>query len=109
MTIQEYAHYRKVSVQAIYSKIKNEKLEVEIIDGTKFIIVKDFKKKKKKSKKKSNDCKAIIKEYKKIIKLMQVEKDKNYLRLENLFQLSLEHKPNNIIDVKVKKKKKKKS
>jgi len=92
MTVSEYANSLQVSVQTIYKRISKGTLEVKQKDGIKYIVT-DAKSNKQPVK---DDCGLIIKEYKHIIKELKKqikgfkkEKDKNFERLEKLFDLSL--------------------
>jgi len=41
LTIKEYAILNKVSVQSVYKKIKDQKLEAQTLNNIKYIIIKD--------------------------------------------------------------------
>ena len=41
LTVKEYSDIRNVSVQSVYKKIKENKLECQEIKGIKYIIIKD--------------------------------------------------------------------
>ena len=126
MTVQQYAVHRDISVQAVYSLIKRNKVEWIEQNGLKMVKVKvntikqgvesDSIQNKDLCNEILKPYKTIIKHLKKDIKKLEDNQDKNYLRLEKLFETVLQVKqlsapaPSNedIIDVKSNKKKKSK-
>lgn len=141
MKVSDYAKEYNLSVQTVYKRIKRGVLDTEIKDGLKYVkldlndIEEELKKVKPTLNQKLNnglnkfnptlnpDCKEIVKPYKKMIKglkkqivKLESNQDKNYLRLESLFdkvmkvnQLSAPIEAEIIEKKKKKQKKKKKS
>ncbi len=117
MTVQQYAVHRDISVQAVYSLIKRNKVEWISQNGLKMVKVKVNTIKQSvvsnsiESKHYCNEIlkpyKTIIKQLKKQIKKLENSEDKNYTRLEKLFEKVLEVKQlytpapieSNVIDV----------
>ncbi len=95
MSVQQYAKHRDISVQAVYSLIKRENIEWVKQNGIKMIKVRDNTIKQdveNDSTQIKQGCKEILKPYsmlikqlKKQIKTLEKTQDKNYLRLEKLF------------------------
>ena len=136
ITVQEYAKQEEVTVQAVYGLIKRETLNSITFEGKKMIVldikqyVKDNTIQNKHNVKndsivnKPNEryCKRQIKPYlmhiehlEKQIKKLENNKDKNYERLEKLFDKVLEVKQlsapveTSVIDIEPSRKKNKKS
>ena len=102
MTVQQYAVHRDISVQAVYSLIKRNKVEWISQNGLKMVKVKlntikqevesDSIQSKHYCKEILKSYKTLIKQLKKDIKKLENDKDKNYERLEKLFDKVLEVK-----------------
>ncbi len=110
ISVPEYAKQQKVSVQAIYGRIKRGSIETVIEDGIKMIEVQG-KTKKLQSKCKCKHYKREIKSLKKQIKRVIKDKDRQYLQLEKLFDRLLQVQTprlSEVIDLKPIKKKRKK-
>ena len=133
ITVQEYSKQEGISVQAVYGMIKRDKLQVITFNGVKMILLdikEDTTSIKQNIESDSTDNKndsirykevlkpytILIKHLKKQIKKLEQDKDKNYQRLESLFDKVSELKQipatveTNVIDIEpdTKKKKKKK-
>lgn len=96
MTVNEFSKAFNVSVQSVYQRIKRGTLKVEIKDGLKYIQVGDNEGNNVENKDTQANCKEVIKVYKamvkdlkKQIKDLKKDKDKNYQRLEALFDRTL--------------------
>ena len=120
MTVSEYANAMGVSVQSVYKKINRGTLEAEEKDGVKYLKAPNQPQGQPDGEEACNqiikEYKLIIKELKKQIKALKKDKDKNYERLAQLFNVavkqqggfsSLQYKGEDVIDVKADKKKKK--
>lgn len=124
MKVGEYSKAFGVSVQSVYQRIAKGTLKSEIKDGIKYVKVFDeplnnsFNK--KSSKIKQDNCKDIIKVYKRMVKNLEKQivkleqkKDRDYANLEKLFNKALDLKKDTpLIEAELvgtKKKKKKKS
>ncbi len=132
ITVQEYAARFAVSVQSVYQRIKTGSLQHEVQGGVKYVVVASVEESQPQTKRVLNfgerPCDEVVKGYKVLIKdqrrqikylqklLRKEEKrqDKNYNRLQVLFNLVSENKDLRRSDhieaklVKPKKKKKKK-
>lgn len=122
MTVGEYAKDKGISVQAVYQRIKTNKLDTEIKDGVKYIInneetknnidtnfLNDVKEENKELKK---EIKSLNKQLKKLNKQLNKEKDNSIIVLKQFISevQRLEHKKNEtIVDTIIEEPKKKKS
>ncbi len=114
VTVSEYASRYKVSVQAVYQRIKSGSIACEIKDGVKMIEVQDNKASKKslsKCKSKLKNLKAKIKALKRELSMTKNNHQKSFDNLQKMFDMVLqikEVKAVPVIDAKLIKKKKKK-
>ena len=99
MKVGEYSKAFNVSVQSVYQRLKKGTLEYEIKDNVKYVKVFDKPLAKEKFKSSKDSCKDIIKVYKQVvkdlrkqIKTLKRDKDRNYSKLEKLFDKVLEVK-----------------